>query len=118
MLEELNVCPKLKFRVVVVVVVVVVIVTAAAAVVVVVVVVVAAVVLVVVVAAAAVAEVAVVVIVVTQTNFLDIMFMKQQKHIQTSILRKPTTDYTIPNDSYHPTENRLPAITYFSNRMN
>jgi hypothetical protein len=46
------------------------------------------------------------------------MLMKQQKHIQTSILRKPTTDYIIPNDPCHPIENRLPTIRYFSNRIN
>jgi hypothetical protein len=37
-----------------------------------------------------------------------------QKHIQTSILRKPTTDYIIPNDSCYPTENILPTIRHLS----
>jgi len=44
--------------------------------------------------------------------------MKQQKHIQTSVLRKPTRDCTVPNDSCHPIQNRLPTIRYFSNRIN
>lgn len=44
--------------------------------------------------------------------------MKQQKHIQTSIFRKPTRNYFIPHDSCHPTENTLPTIRYFFNRIN
>jgi len=52
-------------------------------------------------------------------NFLDLSITKTTEKISFDIYRKPTTsDIIIPNDSCHPTEQKLAAIRYFTNRIN
>jgi len=52
-------------------------------------------------------------------NFLDLSIMKSTDKISFNIYRKQTTsDIIIPNDSCHPTEQKLVAISYFTNRIN
>jgi len=52
-------------------------------------------------------------------NFLDILITKTKNKISFDIYRKETTsDIIIPNDSCHPTEQKLAAIRYFTNRIN
>jgi len=52
-------------------------------------------------------------------NFLDISIIKATDKISFDIYRKQTTsDIIIPNDSCHPTEQKLAAIRYFTNRIN
>jgi hypothetical protein len=50
-------------------------------------------------------------------NFLDVTIMKSHK-LTFNVYRKPTTDSIIPNDSSQPTEHKLAAIRYLTNRMN
>jgi len=52
-------------------------------------------------------------------NFLDISVIKATDKISFNIYRKETTsDIIIPNDSCHPTEQKLAAIRCFANRIN
>ena len=52
-------------------------------------------------------------------NFLDISITKTKDKMSFGIYRKETTsDIIIPNDSCHPTEQKLVAIRYFTNRIN
>ena len=52
-------------------------------------------------------------------NFLDLSIIKSIDNISFDICRKPTTsDIIIPNDFCHPTEQKLAAIRYFTNRIN
>jgi hypothetical protein len=52
-------------------------------------------------------------------NFLDILITKTKDKISFNIYRKETTsDIVIPNGSCHPTEQKLAAIRYFTNRIN
>jgi len=52
-------------------------------------------------------------------NFLDLSIIKTTDKISFDIYRKPTTSgIIIPNDSCHPTEQKLTAIRYFTNRIN
>jgi len=52
-------------------------------------------------------------------NFLDISIKKATDKITFDIYRNQTTsDIIIPNDSCHPTEQKLAAIRYFTNRIN
>jgi len=49
-------------------------------------------------------------------NFLDITISRVENKISFNIYRKPTaTDIIIPNDSWHPPEHKLAAITYLTN---
>jgi len=51
-------------------------------------------------------------------NFLDITISKENDNLSFDIHGKPTTtDTVIPNDSCHPHEHKLAAITYLANRM-
>ena len=51
-------------------------------------------------------------------NFLDMNISKDDNKIMFNIYSKPTaTDITIPNDSCHPSENKLVTITYLTNRL-
>ena len=50
-------------------------------------------------------------------NFLDITITKNKEGLSFEIYRKPTaTDIIIPNNSYHPRENKT-EIRYYYNRM-
>ena len=50
---------------------------------------------------------------------LNILIIKTKDKISFDIYRKKTTsDIIIPNDSCHPTEQKLAAIRYFTNRIN
>jgi len=52
-------------------------------------------------------------------NFLDITIGKEQDKLIFDIYRKPTTtDSIIPSDSCHPTEHKMAAVRYLTNRMN
>jgi len=52
-------------------------------------------------------------------NFLDLSIIQTADKLPFDIYRKPTTsDIIIPNDSCHPTEQKLAAIRYFTNRIN
>ena len=52
-------------------------------------------------------------------NFLDISITKPKDKMSFDIYRKETTsDIIIPNDFCHPTEQKLAAIRYFTNRIN
>jgi len=52
-------------------------------------------------------------------NFLDITIIKEHNKLTFDIYRKPTaTNSIIPYDSCHPTEHKLAAIRYLTNRMN
>jgi len=51
-------------------------------------------------------------------NFLDLTIKKTATKMIYDIHRKPTTDNIIPNDSCHPSEQKLAAIWYFLNRIN
>jgi hypothetical protein len=52
-------------------------------------------------------------------NFLDLSVIKATDKIYFKIYRKETTsDVIIPRDSCHPTQQKLAAIRYFTNRIN
>ena len=52
-------------------------------------------------------------------NFLDLSIIKATDKISFGIYRKPTTsDIIIPNDSCHPTEQKLAAMRYFTITIN
>ena len=52
-------------------------------------------------------------------NFLDITIEKEKDKLVFDIYRKPTaTDSIIPFDSCHPTEHKMAAVRYLTNRMN
>jgi len=52
-------------------------------------------------------------------NFLDITITKEHDKLTFDIYRKPTTtDSIIQYDSCHPTEHKLAAVRYLTNRMN
>jgi len=52
-------------------------------------------------------------------NFLDILITKTKDKISFDIYGKETTSYIIiPDDSCHPTERKLAAFRYFTNRIN
>jgi hypothetical protein len=52
-------------------------------------------------------------------NFLDITIEKEQDKLIFYVYRKPTaTDSIIPSDSCHPTEHKMAAVRYLTNRMN
>jgi hypothetical protein len=58
-------------------------------------------------------------------NSLNVAIIKDENKLSFDIYRKPndiyrkpkTTDTIIPNDSFHPMGYKLPAIRYFSNRL-
>jgi len=51
-------------------------------------------------------------------NILDITTLKEAENLSFDIYRKPTkTDTIIPNDSCHPLEHKLAALSYLANRM-
>jgi hypothetical protein len=52
-------------------------------------------------------------------NYLDITIENNNNIFTFNIYRKPTTtDLIIPHDSCHPTEHKLAAIRYMTNRKN
>jgi len=52
-------------------------------------------------------------------NILNISIIKATDKVSFDIYRKQTTsDIIIPNDSCHPTEQKLATIRYFTNRIN
>jgi len=52
-------------------------------------------------------------------NFLDITIEKEKDKLIFYVYRKPTaTDSIIPSDSCHPTEHKMAAVSYLTNRMN
>ena len=52
-------------------------------------------------------------------NYLDLTVIKDRNGFSYEIYRKPTaTDTIIPNDSCHPSEQKMAAIKYFANRIN
>jgi hypothetical protein len=51
-------------------------------------------------------------------NFLDLTITKGTSELTFEIFGKPTTtDTIIPNDSCHPLEQKLAAVSYFANRI-
>jgi len=48
-------------------------------------------------------------------NSLEITISKDEKNTQFATYRKPTTTDIIPNDSCHPTKQKLAAIRYLRN---
>ncbi|GFG38459.1 hypothetical protein Cfor_11207 [Coptotermes formosanus] len=54
-----------------------------------------------------------------QIKFLDVTISRANEELKFNIYRKPTyTDTIIPYSSYHPTQQKLAALRYFSNRLN
>jgi hypothetical protein len=54
-----------------------------------------------------------------QINFLDITSTRINDTFEFNIYRKPTyTDTIIPYISWHPSEQKLAVLRYFSNRLN
>ena len=54
-----------------------------------------------------------------EIKFLDITIAKEQDKLTFDIYRKPTTtDSIISGDSCHPTEHKMAAVRYLTNRMN
>ena len=52
-------------------------------------------------------------------NFLDITIEKEKDKLIFYVYRKPTaTDSIIPSDSCQPTEHKMAAVRYLTNRMN
>jgi hypothetical protein len=50
-------------------------------------------------------------------NFLEITITKNDNHLSYKAYRRPTTtDSTIPNHSCHPSQHKLSAIRFFTNR--
>jgi hypothetical protein len=52
-------------------------------------------------------------------NFLDTTITRTNKNLKFNIYRKPTyTDIIIPYNSCHPTQHKIAALRYFTNRLN